>query len=107
MVRSPLAEDRRSDGDYSSPASRQVPEEAGIKEIFGSLRRRRGLILAIGILGATAATLAGLSLTPEYTAKALILVDPSSQQHSEQGTIETQNSIDRVAGPAAANRTST
>lgn len=74
------------------PGQLQKPElvEAGIKEIFGTLRRRRGLILSLAAVGTIAATAVGVWVTPHYTAEALVLVDPAGQQRTEQGTIETQ-----------------
>jgi succinoglycan biosynthesis transport protein ExoP len=90
MTLSSVTEDRRMGG--APPGRLMQPElpQAGIKEIVGTLRRRRGLILTIAAVGTIAATAVGLYVTPHYTAEALVLVNPVGQQRTEQGTIETQ-----------------
>ena len=93
MARAPQMGNRPLDGDLARGGAQSSPPEVGIKEIFGSLRRRRAVVFSIAALGALAATLVGLQVTPKYTAKALILVDPSGVQRSEQGTIETQTRL--------------
>jgi capsular exopolysaccharide synthesis family protein len=50
------------------------PESFGLDQIFGVLRRRRGLILAVAVLGTGLAFLAGSLLTPKYTATAEVVI---------------------------------
>src|SRR4051794_10193527 len=85
---SPMEDRRRPP---AAPGRLRLPElpVAGIKEIVDTLRRRRRLILAGAATGAIAATIAGLGVTPYYTAQALVLVALNSQQRSEEGTVET------------------
>src|SRR5262245_50512327 len=93
MARAPQMGNRPLDRDLARGGVQPDPPEVGIKEIVGSLRRRRAVVLSIAGLGALAGMLAGLQVTPQYTAKALILVDLNGQQRSEQGTIETQTRL--------------
>ncbi|HWU17293.1 MAG TPA: Wzz/FepE/Etk N-terminal domain-containing protein [Devosia sp.] len=54
-------------------------QEFGLRNIFGTIRRQLGLILAILILVLGVSTLLIISLTPMYRATTLVLVDPSEK----------------------------
>lgn len=54
----------------------QQPSENQLQLVANMLFRRRALILAMGLLGALLAGLAGLLIPEKYTAKAQILIDP-------------------------------
>jgi succinoglycan biosynthesis transport protein ExoP len=66
----------------SEDAQRQSPEQSAaetgldIKDFLGILRRRKKLILSTILLVTSLAALAGLQLTPKYTATALVMIDP-------------------------------
>ena len=64
--------------DISRPASDPNDGDGGldIKELLGILRRRKKVILATVLLVTCLAVLAGLQLTPKYTATALVMIDP-------------------------------
>ena len=64
--------------DAQRQAHEQADQESGldIKELLGILRRRRNVILATVLLLTSLAVLAGLQLTPKYTATALVMIDP-------------------------------
>jgi capsular exopolysaccharide synthesis family protein len=47
-----------------------------IKEVVRTLRRRKGIILSSVMLLTSLAVLAGLQVTPKYTASALVMIDP-------------------------------
>ena len=68
----------RSSADAQRQAHEQADQESGldIKELLGILRRRRNVILATVLLLTSLAVLAGLQLTPKYTATALVMIDP-------------------------------
>lgn len=51
-----------------------------IKDLLAILRRRRWVILSTVLLITTLATLVGLQLTPKYTAKALVMIDPRKER---------------------------
>lgn len=53
--------------------------EFNLRDIFGLLRRQARLIGATMLVVATIAALVAVSLTPTYTASALVLVDPSQK----------------------------
>lgn len=70
---------------YGYPYGETPPgydEEGGldIKELLAILRRRRWVILSVVALITTLATLIGLQLTPKYTAKALVMIDPRKER---------------------------
>lgn len=44
--------------------------------VFGTLRRRKWLILTITAIGTAVAAMLGLQMTPSYTAKASVMIDP-------------------------------
>ena len=65
----------------SEDAQRQSADPAGeggldIKELLGILRRRKKVILSTVLLLTSLAVLAGLQLTPKYTATAMVMIDP-------------------------------
>ncbi|MFO1047655.1 MAG: polysaccharide biosynthesis tyrosine autokinase [Geminicoccaceae bacterium] len=64
--------------DISRPANDPNDGDGGldIKELLGILRRRKKVILATVLLVTCLAVLAGLQLTPKYTATALVMIDP-------------------------------
>jgi capsular exopolysaccharide synthesis family protein len=50
--------------------------EPTLEGVLGTLRRRKGLIIGVALLGTILATLAGLQITPKYTSKALVMIEP-------------------------------
>lgn len=55
-----------------------LPQESGvdIKDLLAILRRRRWVIISTVLVLTTLAVLLGLQVTPKYTAKALVMIDP-------------------------------
>ncbi len=51
-----------------------------LMDVLGMLRRRKWLIMLVTALGTVAAALLGLVITPTYTAKSAVLVDPRQLQ---------------------------
>ena len=54
----------------------QQPVETQLQQVVNMLARRRWLILAMGLLGATLAGAVGLLIPPRFTAKSQIVIDP-------------------------------
>jgi succinoglycan biosynthesis transport protein ExoP len=46
-----------------------------VKDLLAVLRRRRSVIITTVLIVTTLAVLAGLQITPKYTAKALLMID--------------------------------
>lgn len=72
---------RTAAGRPALPARPEIylpPEESGIdiKDLLAILRRRRRVILSTVLVLTSVATLAGLQVTPKYTASALVMIDP-------------------------------
>ena len=63
---------------YQPAPEYYLPQESGIeiKDLLAILRRRIWLIASTVILLTTLAILAGLQITPKYTASAMIMLDP-------------------------------
>jgi polysaccharide biosynthesis transport protein len=63
---------------HGVPPEQPPAEEPGldIRELVGILRRRRRIILSTMLLVTSLAVLAGLQVTPRYTASALVMIDP-------------------------------
>lgn len=59
-------------------AAPPVPGMTVLEQLLGVLRRRLALVAAVTLLGTGVAVLAGLLVTPRYTAEALLLVEPGS-----------------------------
>lgn len=51
-----------------------------LKQLLGALRRRRNVILWTVVLVTALAALIGFQLTPKYTAKALVMIDPRKER---------------------------
>ena len=72
----------------SSRAAKQTSDEAVFGEddtielvsIFGVLRRRKWLIIAVAALGTTIAAAVGVQLTPSYTAKSQVMIEPQENK---------------------------
>lgn len=63
----------------SAGGSGMVPTEAGgvdVKDLVAILRRRRGVILGTVLILTSLAVIVGYQITPKYTAKALVMIDP-------------------------------
>ena len=67
---------------YRIPADYYPAPDAGIdiKQLLAILRRRRWTIISTMLIVTALAVLAGLQLTPKYTAKAMVMIDPQQQQ---------------------------
>ena len=65
--------------DAARPSHGFYPEapDGGIdvKDLLAVLRRRRSVIITTVLVVTTLAVLAGLQITPKYTAKALLMID--------------------------------
>ncbi|MEK0082725.1 GumC family protein [Benzoatithermus flavus] len=63
---------------YQPAPEYYLPQDAGIdiKDLLAILRRRRWVILSTILVLTTLAVLIGFQLTPKYTAKALVMIDP-------------------------------
>lgn len=63
---------------YQPAPEYYLPQDAGIdiKDLLAILRRRRWVILSTILVLTTLAVLVGFQLTPKYTAKALVMIDP-------------------------------
>jgi polysaccharide biosynthesis transport protein len=70
--------DLHDDIAHGVPPEQPPAEEPGldIRELVGILRRRRRIILSTMLLVTSLAVLAGLQVTPRYTASALVMIDP-------------------------------
>src|SRR5215813_11094496 len=55
-----------------------MASEPHFQQLIGLLRRRHRLVLTIAAFGTILAGVAGLLITPKYTAKAQILVEPQA-----------------------------
>ena len=72
----------------SSRAAKQASDEAvfgdddtiELVSIFGVLRRRKWLIIAVAALGTTIAAAVGVQLTPSYTAKSQVMIEPQENK---------------------------
>lgn len=53
-----------------------APSEAHFQQLANILRRRKGMIFAVAVVGAILAGLGGWLMPPRYTAKAQIIVEP-------------------------------
>lgn len=93
-----------------------LPQGAGIdiKDLLAILKRRRWVILSTVLLMTTLAVLVGLQITPKYTAKALVMIDPrlanvvdveavvqglgtdASTVETQMRVIKSRDSIERV-----------
>lgn len=62
----------------AGPAAPLSVEPAGVdvKDLVAILRRRRGVILGTVLVLTSLAVIVGLQITPKYTAKALVMIDP-------------------------------
>jgi len=87
--------------DQDAAAYEADPGGIDIKELIAILKRRRWVIISTVLLLTTLATLIGLQITPTYTAKALVMIDPRQSNivdveavmqglNADQGTVETQ-----------------
>ncbi|MFZ1430692.1 MAG: Wzz/FepE/Etk N-terminal domain-containing protein [Geminicoccaceae bacterium] len=73
---------------YPSPASDVAAERSvfgadatvDLMDVLGMLRRRKWLIMLVTALGTVAAALLGMVITPTYTAKSAVMVDPRQLQ---------------------------
>lgn len=52
------------------------PAGVDVKDLVAILRRRRGVILGTVLVLTSLAVIVGLQITPKYTAKALVMIDP-------------------------------
>ncbi len=58
------------------PTSTPEPGGVDVKDLVAILKRRRGVILGTVFLATSLAVLTGFQITPKYTAKALVMIDP-------------------------------
>lgn len=73
---------------YPSPASDVAAERSvfgadatvDLMDVLGMLRRRKWLIMLVTALGTVAAAMLGMVITPTYTAKSAVMVDPRQLQ---------------------------
>jgi polysaccharide biosynthesis transport protein len=65
-------------GSHGASPEQPPAQEPGldIRELVGVLRRRKRVILSTVLLVTSLAALAGLQVTPRYTASALVMIDP-------------------------------
>lgn len=88
---------------YQPAPEYYLPQDAGIdiKDLLAILRRRRWVILSTILVLTTLAVLVGLQITPKYTAKALVMIDPRQSKvvdveqvlqglGTDASTVETQ-----------------
>jgi capsular exopolysaccharide synthesis family protein len=88
---------------YQPAPEYYLPQESGIdiKDLLAILRRRRWVILSTMLVLTTLAVLVGLQITPKYTAKALVMIDPRQSKvvdveavlqglGTDASTVETQ-----------------
>ncbi|MDX6750925.1 polysaccharide biosynthesis tyrosine autokinase [Geminicoccaceae bacterium 1502E] len=84
-----------------APHPQEYAGGVDIKELLGILRRRRWVIMGTMLLLTTLAVLVGLQMTPKYTAKALVMIDPRQSRvvdveavmqglGTDASTVETQ-----------------
>jgi capsular exopolysaccharide synthesis family protein len=103
---------------YQPAPEYYLPQDAGIdiKDLIAILRRRRWVILSTILVLTTLAVLVGLQITPKYTAKALVMIDPRQSKvvnveqvlqglGTDASTVETQikvlksrDLVDRIMG---------
>lgn len=85
----------------SAPPPQDYAGGVDIKELLGILRRRRWVIMGTVLLLTTLALLVGLQMTPKYTAKAMVMIDPRQSRvvdveavmqglGTDASTVETQ-----------------
>ena len=55
-------------------------ETIDLMDVAGMLRRRKWLIMLVTAIGTAAAAFLGMQRTPEYTAKAAVMIDPRQLQ---------------------------
>jgi capsular exopolysaccharide synthesis family protein len=88
---------------YQPAPEYYLPQDAGIdiKDLLAILRRRRWVILSTILVLTTLAVFVGLQITPKYTAKALVMIDPRQSKvvnveqvlqglGTDASTVETQ-----------------
>ena len=74
----------------------QQPTQPQLRQLANILARRRGLILAIGVFGATFAAAAGLMIPARYTAKAQIVIE-AQQPTAIAGTPGAGDAMNELA----------
>jgi capsular exopolysaccharide synthesis family protein len=88
---------------YLTPAADWEDDDPGLtlKDILRIIRRRRGMLLGIIMLGGLLGLLVGIQVTPKYTAKATVVIEPNAGRvidseavlaglGSDAATVETQ-----------------
>lgn len=88
---------------YLAPAPDWDEDDPGLtlKDILRIIRRRRGMLLGIVMLGGLLGLLVGIQVTPRYTAKATVVIEPNAGRvidseavlaglGSDAATVETQ-----------------
>lgn len=63
-------------GAGGAPLVAAEPAGVDVKDLVAILRRRRGVILGTVLVVTAIAVVVGLQITPKYTAKALVMIDP-------------------------------
>lgn len=72
------------------PAAQMEPIGVPFGRVFHVLRRRKGVILGIIVLGMAGVTAVVMQLPPRYTAEAQILIEPRRTQVSDLQAITTE-----------------